>query len=313
LGLEIRTPVTLVGIGGAGARLASQARARLGARCILISSDKNDLNEHESIFIDVKPLLNPTIGSIRGKVLESRDSIMNALKDSSTVIIITGLAGNNGAAIAPMIAKIAKGMGKSVVSFAIMPFKFESSKIFGAGVSLRRVKESSDCLVIVDNDALLFNNPDLTVQECYNIANDALLEVIGSLADGFSLEDVNVLCTGRNTSDAESALKDSIRMLYSDVDPDKVKRAMLYVIGGDRVPVGVINSLVNSVHRILGENGTEVNLSLTSRRGVKVLLMVSVLENTKFDAYDPLNMLDSVDWDEIECGVNVESSIPRMD
>jgi len=92
-------------------------------------------------------------------------------------------------AIAPLIAKMAKQMDKNVVSFVIMPFKFETNKLFSAGVSLRRVKESSDCLVIVDNDALLYNNPDLTPDDCYRITNDALLEVIGSLASGISLSE----------------------------------------------------------------------------------------------------------------------------
>lgn len=322
LGVEIKTPIILVGVGGAGAKLATQARTKLGERCLLISNDKNDLNHSgcESVLIDVKQLLNPSSSSIRGAVLESRDSIMGKLNGSSTVIVIANLAGKAGVAIAPLIAKMAKEMKKNVISFAIMPFKFEKNKLFGAGVSLRRIKESSDCLVIVDNDALLFNNPDLTPLDCYRITNDALLEVVGSLANGVSLgEDTNVLCTSKDSvTDAESALKDSIKMLYSDVDPDGVKRAMLYVIGGDRVPVGVLNTLVNSVHNILGKNGTEVGLSLSSSgsNGLKVLLMASVLEQTRFDDYDPLNILpnDSVlDWDEIECGLKIETDIPRID
>lgn len=322
LGVEIKTPIVLVGVGGAGAKLAAQARTKLGARCILISNDKNDLNHSgcEGMLVDVKHLLNPSANSIRGAVLESQDSIMDKLRDSSTVIVIGNLAGKAGVAIAPLIAKMAKQMKKNVVSFVVMPFRFETNKLFSAGVSLRRVKESSDCLVIVDNDALLFNNPDLTVQDCYRITNDALLEVVGSLANGISLGDeMNVLCTSKDSvKDAESALKDSIKMLYSDVDPDNVKRAMLYVIGGDRVPVGVLSTLVNSVHNILGKNGTEVGLSISSSgsNGVKVLLMASVLEQTSFDDYDPLNILpkDSVlDWDEIECDLKIEANIPRMD
>jgi len=322
LGVEIKTPIILVGVGGAGAKLAAQARTKLNAQCLLISNDKNDLNYSgcESMLIDVKQLLNPSPNSIRGTVLESCDSIMDKLNGSSTVIVIGNLAGKAGIAIAPLIAKMAKQMKKNVVSFVIMPFKFETNKLFSAGVSLRRVKESSDCLVIVDNDALLFNNPDLTPQDCYRITNDALLEVVGSLANGISLnEEMNVLCTSKDSvSDAESALKDSIKMLYSDVNPDNVKRAMLYVIGGDRVPVGVLNALVNSVHNILGENGAEVGLSLASSgsKGLKVLLMASVLEQTRFDDYDPLNILpnDSVlDWDEIECDLKIETNIPRLD
>lgn len=325
MGVEIKTPIMIIGVGGAGAKLAAQARAKLNAKCLLISNDKNDLNypDCESVFVDVKHLLNPSPSNIRGTVLGASEEIARKINDSSTVIVIGNLAGRGGTGIAPLVARMAKKAGKSVVSFVIMPFKFETNKLFSAGVSLRRMRESSNCLVIVDNDALLYNNPDLTVGDCYRITNDALLEVIGSLAAGISLdEETNLLCTSKDSvKDAESALKDSFKMLYSNViDPDNVRRAMLYVIGGDRVPVGVLDSLVNSVQKILGKNGTEVGLSLSSSssssKGVRVLLMASVLEHTRFDSYDPLNILphDSVmDWDEIECGLHIETSLPNME
>lgn len=324
MGVEIKTPIMIVGVGGAGAKLAAQARTKLDTKCLLISNDKNDLNYQgcESLFIDVKHLLNPSPNSIRGTVLEASDEIVSKFNDTSTVILIGNLAGRGGIGIAPLVARMAKKAGKNVLSFVVMPFKFETNRLFSAGVSLRRIREHSDCLVIIDNDALLYNNPDLKIEDCYRITNDALLEVLGSLTSGISLtEETNVLCTSRDSmTDAESALKDSFKMLYSDVDPDKVKRAMLYVIRGDRIPVGVLESLVSSVQRILGENGIEVGLSLSSSasssEGVKVLLMASVLEQTRFDDYDPLNIIPQnsvLDWDEIECDIKIETNLPRMD
>jgi cell division protein FtsZ len=325
LGVEIKTPIIIVGVGGAGAKLAAQARTKLNTKCLLLSNDKHDLNYLgcENMLIDVKHLLNPSTDSIRGAVLEVGDKIRDRLGDSSTVIVIGNLAGKGGTGIAPLVARMARKAGKSVVSFVVMPFKFETNKLFNAGVSLRRMRESSDCLVIVDNDALLYNNPDLKTEDCYRITNDALLEVLGSLMNGISLgEETNVLCTSKDSvKDAESALKDSFKMLYSDVEPDNVRRAMLYVIGGDKVPIGILDSLVNSVQTILGKNGTEVGLSLSSStsEGVRVLLMASVLEQTRFDDYDPLNIIGKysvMDWDEIECDLKtgtILSSLPQID
>ncbi|MEM2760667.1 MAG: hypothetical protein QXU32_07510 [Nitrososphaerales archaeon] len=322
MGVEIRTPAIIIGVGGAGTRLAMQARTKLNVRCLLISNDRRDLNNSDcdSIIVDVKNLLNPSSKSIRGAVLGMRNEIAGKIQGCLTVIIIGNLAGRGGTGIAPLLARMAKQEGKNVISFVIMPFKFETNKLFSAGVSLRRMREYSNCLVIVDNDALLHNNPDLSVEDCYRITNNALLEVIGSLTSGISLgEETNLLCTGKDSvSDVESALKDSFKMLYSDVaDPGDVRRAMLYVMGGDKVPVGTLYSLVSSVHNILGKDGTEVGLSLSSgSQGLRVLLMASVLEKTRFDSYDPLNIIprESVmDWDEIECDLKLESSLPRID
>ncbi len=324
MAIEIKSPILLVGVGGVGASLAAAAKKNLGVNSLLISNDANDLNHPgcESVFVDAKPLLNPSPNSIRSALLRVQESIMFKLHCSSTVVVVGNLAGRAGVGIAPMITRMAKQAKKNVASFVIMPFKFEKNKLFGAGVALKRLKESSDCLVIVDNDAFLFNNPDLTPEACYGIINDAMLEALGSLVKGSLTEDVNVLSTSRaSPNGAESALKDSIRMLYSEVDPENVKRAMIYVIGGDRVPVGVLNTMVNHVHTILGKSGVEVGLALSpssSAQGVRVLLLASVLEQTRFDSYDPLSIIpaDSVlDWDEIECDLALEldTSIPRID
>ena len=322
MAVEIKNPIITIGIGGVGAKIASQARSRIDGRCILMSNDKSDLNypDCEKMLIDVKNLLNPSSNSIRGAVLESSHEIRERLGDSSTVILIGNLAGNGGTGMVPLVARMAMDAGKNVISFVVMPFKFETSKLFKAGVSLRRLKESSNCLIIVDNDALLYNNPDLTVEDCYRIINEAVLEVIGSLTCGISLDEKTaVLCTSKDSlKDAESALKDSFRMLYTNVDPDKVSRAVLYVVGGDKVRVGILDSLVNSVQNILGVNGTEVGLTLSSSSSdsVKVLLMASVLEETRFDDYDPLNIIPNnsiLDWDEIECSLDFETDLPRME
>lgn len=323
MGVEIKTPIVIIGIGGAGTKIASQAKSKLNCKCVLVSNDKNDLNypNCEKLHIDIKHLLNPSSNSIRSAVLNESGHIMDKINGSSTVIIIGNLAGRGGTGIAPIVARMAKRAGKSVVSFVIMPFKFESNKLFSSGVSLRRMREYSNCLVVVDNDALLYNNPDLTIEDCYRITNDALLGVLGSLTDGISLsEETNVLCTSKDSvTDAESALKDSFKMLYSDVEPDNVRRAMLYIIGGDKVPVGILDSLVNNVQTILGKNGTEVGLSLSpSSEGVKVLLLASVLEQTRFNDYDPLNIIgkdSAIDWDEIECDLKTDaalSSLPQI-
>ncbi|MFQ5941409.1 MAG: cell division protein FtsZ [Nitrososphaerales archaeon] len=322
MGVEVRTPITIIGVGGAGAKLAARARTEFNIKCLLISNDKNDLNYPgcERMFVDVKQLVNPSPNSIRAAVLEASDDIRGRLGDSSTVIVMGNLAGKGGTGIVPLVTRMAKQAGKNVISFVVMPFKFETNKLFTAGVSLRRVRESSDCLVIVDNDALLHNNPDLKIEECYRITNEAVLQVLSSVTHGISLgTETNVLCTSDDSiNDAESALKNSFKMLYSEVDPDNVRRAMLYVIGGDRVPIRVLNTLVNNVQTILGENGTEVGLSLSSSasEGIKVMLMASVLEQTRFDDYDPLNIIPNssvLDWDEIECDIKLETSLPRID
>ena len=49
----------------------------------------------------------------------------------------------------------------------------------------------------------------------------------------------------RATDDIETSLKDSLRMLYEDAPPNSIKRSMLYVYGGNNIPVGVLNTISN--------------------------------------------------------------------
>ena len=71
--------------------------------------------------------------------------------------------------MAPAISDMCKELGKTLISFAIMPFKFEKDRIFNSGITLKRLREKSDCTIVLDNDSLLESNPDLNIKTCYEI------------------------------------------------------------------------------------------------------------------------------------------------
>src|SRR3989338_7456117 len=91
----------------------------------------------------------------------SKLAIKSKISNYSTIVLMTNLAGKTGSAISPVVSEICKESGKGLVSFAIMPFKYEKDRIFNSGVSLKRVKANSECTIVLDNDSLLESNPDL--------------------------------------------------------------------------------------------------------------------------------------------------------
>ena len=147
----------------------------------------------------------------------------------STVILMSNLAGKAGAGIGPIVSRICKQEQKNLLSFVVMPFKFEKERIFQSGIALKRVRQDSQCTIVVDNDALLDSNPDLTQKQCYDISNSAIEGILHSLKSSEISEDTNILSTGKATTDIEASLKDSLRMLYEDAPPNSIKRSMLYV------------------------------------------------------------------------------------
>ena len=238
---EVKEPVLVIGLGGAGIRLASEIRETLDADSLKISQDKKDISEHNSIHISTKSIINPTIQLIRGCAGEQTDKIIKHVTNYETIIIMANLAGKAGAALSPTVSSICKEQNKNVLSFAIMPFKFEKDMIFQSGISLKRLRTNSDCTIIIDNDALLDSNPDLTPEKCYEITNKAIHCLTTSLKTSSISDDMNIMSTSKTEEDLETSLKDSMRMLYEDAAPSSIKRSMLYVYGGSKIPVGVIN------------------------------------------------------------------------
>ena len=315
--LMMKNPVLLIGIGGAGSKIATAASTILGCKCLLISNDKRDLIHNEkctAVYVDSGEWINPSSLKLRSFVQAHRNEIMAAMSGYSTVVVVSNLAGHAGTAIAPLVCRMAKE-SSTVISIAIMPFKFEKDRIFNSGTALRRVRELSDSTIVMDNDAFLDKNPELSQEECFCTTNSAIVEVISSISTGAVRPALNILCTSRASSSSESSLRDSLAMLYDTVpDASTVKRAMVYVMGGDRVPVGDLNKIVGYVSGIFQEEGsTEVAMSsMAATDGVRVHLVVSVPQKTRFDRYDPLGDIipDVLDWDEPDSAPDIKMAIP---
>ena len=310
---QLTEPILLIGLGGVGARLAEKSKKSLNSDCLLISNDHKDLTSENSIKISTKSVVNPSTHLIRGSTLETSDEIKKNIANYSTVILISNLAGKAGTGIGPIVSKICNQEQKNLLSFAIMPFKFEKERIFQSGIALKRIRQDSQCTIVVDNDALLDSNPDLTQDQCYDISSRAIESMMHSLKSSEISEDTNILSTGKDNNDLETSLKDSLRMLYEDAPPNSIKRSMLYVYGGNNIPVGVLNTISNITGGTFDEDSTHVEMSSEES---KVVMLSSIQGETRFDKYDPLGIISSektIDWDEPECSIDCELDLKQLE
>ena len=311
---EVKEPVLVIGLGGAGIRLASEIREVLDADSLKISQDKKDISEHNSIHISTKSIINPSVQLIRGCAMEQSEKIAEHVSAYETVIIMANLAGRSGSALAPVVSSICKEQNKNVLSFAIMPFKFEKDRIFQSGISLKRLRMNSDSTIIIDNDAILDSNPDLTAEKCYDVTNNAIKCLATSIKLSSLTDDTNIMSTSRNSENMEDSVKDSIRMLYEDAPPNSIKRSMLYVYGANKIPVGVINSISNILGNIFDENSSQIDMSTSSN--TNVVLLSAIAGETRFDKYDPLGMISkdkTLDWDEPETSFNCKLDLTQIE
>jgi cell division protein FtsZ len=310
---EITEPILLIGLGGVGSRLADKTKKSLNSDCLLISHDKKDLTSENSIKISTKSVVNPSTHLIRGSTLEFSDEIKKNMKNYSTIILMSNLAGKAGAGIGPIVSRICKQEQKNLLSFAIMPFKFEKERIFQSGIALKRIRQDSQCTIVIDNDALLDSNPDLSQNQCYDISNKAVESMMHSLKSSEISGDTNIMSTSKVGNDIETSLKDSLRMLYEDAPPNSIKRSMLYVYGGNNIPVGILNTISNITGGTFDENSTHVEMSSDES---KVVMLSSIQGETKFDKYDPLGIIsqeNTIDWDEPECSIDCELDLKQLE
>ncbi|MBT8172948.1 MAG: cell division protein FtsZ [Nitrosopumilus sp.] len=314
MSFQVKEPILVIGLGGVGSKLAIKAKDSLNADCLLISNDQKDFSSGEqSIHISTEGVVNPSVQLIRGSTYNTSDEIKAKVEGYSTVILMSNLAGKAGSAMAPVISDMCKDQG--LVSFAIMPFKYEKDRIFNSGVSLKRIRENSKCTVVLDNDSLLESNPDLSPKTCYDIANSAIMHVVESLGTSEISNETNILTTSKEGQHIEDSLRDSLKMLYGNAPPNSVKRSMLYVVGGSNIPVGVINSITNITSGILNDSNSQIDMSSTSDES-KVVMLSSIQGMTKFDNYDPLGMIpqeDTLDWSTPDCSIDCKLDLYQLE
>ena len=310
---QLTEPILVIGLGGVGTRLAGKIKKSLNSDCLMISHDQNDITAENSIKISTKSVVNPSTHLIRGSTLETSDEIKKNITNYSTIILMSNLAGKAGTGIGPIVSKICRQEQKNLLSFAVMPFKFEKERIFQSGIALKRIRQDSRCTIVVDNDALLDSNPDLTQKQCYDISNNAIESMVHSLKSSEISDNTNILSTSKTADDIEVSLKDSLRMLYEDAPPNSIKRSMLYVYGDGNIPVGILNTISNITGGTFDEDSTHIEMSSEES---KVMLLSSIQGETKFDKYDPLGIISSektIDWDEPECSIDCELDLKQLE
>ena len=315
MSFQVKEPILVIGLGGVGSKLANEAKNALNSDCLIISNDSKDISsENESIHVSTDSIINPSIQLIRGSTYKISEEIKSKISQYSTIVLMSNLAGKAGAAIAPVVSQMCKETNKELISFVVMPFKYEKERIFNSGISLKRVRENSQCTIVLDNDSLLESNPDLTSKACYNIANSAIMHVVKSLESSEISSETSILTTSKNGQSMEDSLRDSLKMLYENAPPNAIKSSMLYVTGGDKIPVGVINSIKNITGGITNESNSQISTSSSDES--KVIMLSSVQGMTKFDNYDPLGMIpqeQTLDWDTPDCSIDCKLDLYQLE
>jgi len=314
--IELRKPALLIGIGKIGKDIVSKLND-VEHDFLLISNNKEDLEVSSSLHIDCKSWINPSTYKIRSFLEFHKEEICSKLSEYQTIILVTSLGEKTGIAIAPIISHIAKNLlNKRLISVATMPFGHEKDRLFQSSISLKRISLDSDINFVVDNDAYVELNPHLTIEDCSKITDEIVLNAIKLIPQIRVNLGTNLVSGTLKENNIEVGIKDLIAQLYSSLGTSSITKSVLYVNGARNEPIGRLNEMLSNFQNSMEGDTNDVSFVVTDSSKNNMHLIASIKGRTKFDSYDPLNLIPDeniLDWDIPESHPNINLPLPLID
>lgn len=249
---------------------------------------------------------NPEVGK---QAAESTvEDIKEIIAPADMVFIAAGMGGGTGTGAAPVVAKLAKEMGKLTVAIVTRPFTFEgNNRKVKAVEGISELKECVDSMIIVSNDKLMMINGNRPLSEAFAESDKVLAQSVKTITDLIlfpglinldfadvrnTLVDKGIALIGfgmgsgeRKAIDAASSaiasplLEASIRGAHS---------AIINVTGGNQVTLDEVQDAISYITEAAGSNvniifGVQQNPELNDQ------MLISVIA-TEFDEdYDYSN------------------------
>lgn len=264
--------IKVIGVGGAGNNMASWLHKKgvKGAEVILANTDQVQLNARSG---DKKILMGKELtrglgaGGFpeKGKQAaeESAKEIKELLRGADLVFVCAGLGGGTGTGGAPVVAKIAKDLGAIVISTVTMPFKTERKRVENAELGLQELRESSDTVIVIDNNRLVNLAGTLPIDQAFNVANEVVATMIKGIVETISIPSLvnldfadikaimnkgGVSVIGIGETDASDSrvsevVKRALNNPLLDVSYKGAKGALIHITGGPDLTLSEVNEI----------------------------------------------------------------------
>ena len=186
--------ILVIGVGGAGNNAVNRMVDEnvQGVELVGVNTDRQALSLckagtkiqiGEKLTKGLGAGANPEMGEKAAE--ESRDELAEIVKDADMVFVTCGMGGGTGTGAAPVVAKIAKDMGKLTVGIVTKPFNFEGKiRMKNALGGIEKLKECVDTLIVIPNDKLLaICDRRTTMPEALKKADEVLQQGVQGITD----------------------------------------------------------------------------------------------------------------------------------
>jgi cell division protein FtsZ len=312
--------ISVLGVGGAGGNIVTWMKEKeaAGATIFALDTSAQDLLTTKA---DEKVLLGyevteglgcggySELGSTAAR--KSLPEIKRVINNSKLVFIAAGLGGGTGTGSVSIIAKTAREMGAVTIGVVTLPFAVERSRQAKTIVGLRRLREASDAVIVIDNNRLRAVAGNMPLKQAFSVANELIASFIKNLSETIALPSlVNIdfadlqaimagvgICAigvGEGVGDGkvEDAVEKSLTSQLLDIaDISEAEGALVHVEGGDDMTLDEVNRAAEIVINKISPRakvilGARVNSLMTG--SIKVTLILTGVRRTLLDVLRPV-------------------------
>jgi cell division protein FtsZ len=186
--------IKVVGIGGGGVNAVNRMieQGLKGVEFIAINTDAQALLMSDAdVKLDVgrdstRGLgagADPEVG--RKAADDAKDDIEELLRGADMVFVTAGEGGGTGTGGAPVVARIARGLGALTIGVVTRPFTFEGRRRANQAESgIGQLREEVDTLIVIPNDRLLsISDRNVSMMDAFRSADQVLLSGVQGITD----------------------------------------------------------------------------------------------------------------------------------
>lgn len=250
--------IAVVGVGGGGGNAINRMMESQfkGVDFIAVNTDIQDLRKSKApILIQIGEKLtqglgagaNPDVGQRAAE--ESREVIKRFLQNANLVIITAGMGKGTGTGASPVVASIAKELGKLVVAVVTKPFYLEGKhRIVNAEIGIENLSRVVDSYIVVSNEKLVSISNHASMADAFAYADGVLRQCILGISDVIlNTQALNIdfadLCTvlrsmgraylgigsGSGENRVMTAVREAVGITLQDTKISNATSVMLYV------------------------------------------------------------------------------------
>ncbi len=260
--------ITIAGVGGAGGNIVNNlVRSNVtGCNFVVCNTDAQALQLSAAprkiqLGIGVTRGLGagarPDVG--RAAAEEAVEEIRDAFRDNSVVFVVAGMGGGNGTGAAPVIARVAREMGKLTIGIVTTPFHFERDhRMRVAEDGIDQIKSCTDLLFVCANQNLFrIASERTTFADAFKLADDQIRLLVLGIANVLQnpehrreLSQLGAAWagTGEAKGDASAAIDLAIsNQMFGRVPIDDARHIFIDIAGGKDLALVEVENAVDQI------------------------------------------------------------------